>query len=94
MGITKTQPTHHPCREKSHLSVVVHLDVSVFIQSQLEEAGAAAWGLLWGERSASWVKENSWLRAGISTDRTRYQVLSQPSAHRLCLACCVPVKWN
>lgn len=54
MGITKAQPImgrlhrspHHPCREKSHLSVVVHLDLSVFIQSQLEEAGAAAGALL------------------------------------------------
>lgn len=72
MGITKTQPLvgtlhsppHHPCREKPHLSVVVHLDLSVLIQSQLQEAGAAAWGLLWpwGERSDSWVKEKPGLQ--------------------------------
>lgn len=43
---------------------MVHLDLPVFIQSQLEEAGAAAWGLLclWGERSDSWVKEKPGLQ--------------------------------
>lgn len=103
MGITKTQPItgrlhrppHHPCREKSHLSVVVHLDLSVFIQFQLEEAGAAAWGLLClrGERSDSWVKE----KPGLQQERAQTGQV-QGTEPALCtqavFSCCIPVKWN
>lgn len=59
---------NHLSRAKSHLSVMIHFNLSVFIQSKLKEVGVAGRGLLCAreERTGSWVKEKPGLQQGLA----------------------------